>query len=1079
MGTVTIVKASAGSGKTYRLAYEYVRRVVADPDLYRSILAVTFTNKATEEMKRRITAEINDLANGRTAAGKEPSFLSELSRDLEFSSEEIAARAKRVRTKILHDYSRFTVLTIDKFFQRIIRAFLRELDIESDFSLELNTDSVLADAADRLIEATASDPDLRKWIAGFIEEQIDEGRRWDVRGDIISLGRQLFSEGEHATGDTSGHERKAALSSILKEALSTVNAVKATMTVLAQDAVAKIESAGLSVADFSYAKSGVAGYLYRIAAGEIEEGYGVRVKEALASDEKWTSKTSPRKAEIQSLAAILRPILSEITGLYDQNSRFFRTAGLVRENYRTYAVLSDLARSVREICTDCNLMLITDTNRLLAHLVEGNDAPFLFEKVGNAYSHFLMDEFQDTSATQWHNFQPLLANALSQSEESPVLIVGDVKQSIYRWRGGDWRILGAEAAARFGGALTVSLDRNWRSDGVVVAFNNAMIRGVVALDNNRLNDELLEARERGLLPATLCNELTDTLKRAYEGSDQQVGRPERLAEGYVEVIQYEKAPVPDATDEAAAAAAGGGEAGRRTVALVESLQQRGFRLQDIAILVRRNSEGKAIADALLEHKSVHPESPWRYDVVSQDSLFISASPAVNFVLACFRLAVDPADAISAALFRRTLFRTVDSVLPENDKRFFRSLALLSLEEAFERVMLTHRLGDRPGEVAYLQAFHDQLIAFAGNRIADLPLFLRWWDETGVRESINLPGGQDAITVITIHKAKGLQYPVVILPYADWGLNPAPRKTLLWSETDQAPFDRLGRVPVNYKTAAAESHFSPAYYTEKVFSHVDNINTLYVALTRAERECYVLLPQAKRRTGTTVADLMLDCFEPQGDAVCLDDLDGRIAGDPAQPVYAFGRPTQPAATPAAVAEPETGYPTFDFTGKIRLRNATERYFSDDPDQLLSPRSYGRLMHSVFEHITSLEELPATLDRLVLDGALSEKERVSVAEKIEKSLENPLVRSWFSDAWTVVRNESEILLPPVENAGRTRRPDRVLIDGKRVVVIDYKFGVREQPAYRLQVAEYVDLIRRMGFSDVEGFLWYVETGKVEQV
>ncbi|MDR2937227.1 MAG: UvrD-helicase domain-containing protein, partial [Rikenellaceae bacterium] len=346
MGTVTIVKASAGSGKTYRLAYEYVRRVVTDPDLYRSILAVTFTNKATEEMKRRITAEINDLANGRTAAGKEPSFLSELSRDLEFSPEEIAVRAKRVRTKILHDYSRFTVLTIDKFFQRIIRAFLRELDIESDFSLELNTDTVLADAADRLIEATVSDTDLRRWIAGFIEEQIDEGRRWDVRGDIISLGRQLFSEGEHTVDATSGHERKEALSSILKEALSKVAAVKSKMTALAQEAVGRIEGAGLTVADFSYAQGGVAGYLYRVAAGKVEEKYGSRVSDALVSDEKWTSKTSPRKGEVRVLVPVLRPILGEIIRLYDENGRFFHTAGLVRENYRTYAVLSDLARSV-------------------------------------------------------------------------------------------------------------------------------------------------------------------------------------------------------------------------------------------------------------------------------------------------------------------------------------------------------------------------------------------------------------------------------------------------------------------------------------------------------------------------------------------------------------------------------------------------------------------------------------------------------------------------------------------------------------------------------------------------------------
>ena len=499
-----ILNASAGSGKTYQLAYKYVRDVVEQPTLYRHILAVTFTNKATEEMKSRILSEIHTLASG----GKS-GYLASLCTELSLDERTVRTRAREARTRILHDYSRFTILTIDTFFQRILRAFIQELGLDLNYNVEIETASVLSKSADALVEQIRIDEELQRWLTAFVQERIDEGRKWDIRDGILSLGGELFKEKNKDA--LSVPRSREELGRIVSRAAAQAEATKKQLQQTAARAVAIISRAGLTAADFSGKSRSFANYFFTVAAGELKP-YGATVAKMAAAPEGWGAKGSPA----QALAPELQPLLREMCGLYDENVRAWNTCDLLRENYRSFALLQDLYGKVRQMCSDENVMMLSETKNILSEFIRHNDAPFIYEKVGNRYDRFMIDEFQDTSTREWENFLPLLGNAMAQSEQTSVLIVGDIKQSIYRWRGGDWEILHRRAARELGEASTetIHLKENFRSLPLVVEFNNRMIGKVVESDNTALNQLLAQAPPHAL-GGKAREELRDTLQEAY------------------------------------------------------------------------------------------------------------------------------------------------------------------------------------------------------------------------------------------------------------------------------------------------------------------------------------------------------------------------------------------------------------------------------------------------------------------------------------------------------------------------------------------------------------------------------------
>ncbi len=1051
MGNIKIVSASAGSGKTYSLAYEYIRNVIGDPTLYRHILAVTFTNKATEEMKGRILAKIDDLARGAQC-----DYLPMLCRDLGMDAGTVRSRALEARSRILHDYNRFAVLTIDKFFQRIIRAFIKELGIEQNFNLELPVDTLLGAAADRMIDSISSDRSLRQWLTAFAGDKIDNSRRLDLREELLTLGGEMFKEQYKSMRRECGQPGRDELESVVDEAVGAAERARGKIISLSGQFMEFIGSHSLGVSDFYQKERGPAGYVTRLAEGNLQP-YKKIVADTAAGG-KWCGAKSPARARIESIADRLTQMLREVMAAYDEGRRLIATADLMKENYRNYALLSDLYSKVTEISREENIVHISEINDMLSRLIAGNDTPFVMERAGNMFSHYMIDEFQDTSSMQWSNFLPLLHNAVSQSPDTPVMLVGDVKQSIYRWRGGDWSILADKARREFGGCVETALTDNHRSRRRVVEFINAVIEACAGEMNEKIDTKLAEAAAAGDITAGLRQELTGTVARAYADCRQTPASHEDS--GYVTVTCYGD---------------GEEEAVPPVIECVEALQSRGYRPSDIAILVRRNAEAAAVASMLLKRKQEFPDSPYRYDIVTQDALSAGRSPVVCFIIACMRLAVNDRDTISLAVYDRHLGRSFDAKPSTAELDFFARIALLPPEEALENILLRYDLGSNPADIAYIQALHEAVVSFTRTKVADIPLFLQWWDEAGYKKSIPMPAGGDTITIDTIHRSKGLGYKAVIIPYCSWTLTPRT-DSIIWAEASPAgPHAPSGRFPVGYKQSMKTSFFADDYYREYTMSNVDNLNLLYVALTRAREELHVMIP-ARLPSRENVGALLSGIIVRKDDKATAGGLEGSVTDRADGYRIDFGSPSAPSfdRAPAPGRRP-TGYGTTDTAGRMEVRLGSDCATEDSGNCRLSPRNYGILLHKIFEGADDADDLRRGVIAMAGSGLLSGAEAAELGRKIEEALSDSTTAGWFDGSWETVRNEANILIP----GGAEYRPDRVMVSGDRAVVVDYKFGLQPRSAHGVQVKRYAGLLAKMGYGTVEGYVWYVNLGRAERI
>ena len=713
----------------------------------------------------------------------------------------------------------------------------------------------------------------------------------------------------------------------------------------------------------------------------------------------------------------------------------------MKSTYRSYALLQDIYKRVRDLCEEEGIMLLSETKYILSRFVAGNDAPFIYEKTGNRFERFMIDEFQDTSIREWENFVPLLQNAMSQSEDTSVLIVGDVKQSIYRWRGGDWRILQQGVRKALGDADTELriLSDNYRSLPRIVEFNNTAMARVVERDNADLDAALLKAAERGSLSRSGYDDLRGTLRSAYEGHAQTPRRKSRN-EGYVRIETFEQTPP--------------------LVECIESIIARGYSYNDIMILYRKASDGLRTARILLEYKRRNNT----FNIMTQDALIVGNAPVSSFVTSVMRLSQDPNDSISRAVMNDYLGRDYDAPLAEDDRATLARICRLTPEEAFEKIVLEYRLDLRHDEIAYLQALHEQIAAFCAAKVADIQLFLAAWDEKGSAKALSVEKSDSTIELTTIHKSKGLERKVVVIPYCNWSLDPAVNDNIVWAAPDEKgdPLASVGRFPVEYKSAMSDSIFSDEYYREKVYSHVDNVNMLYVALTRAKEALYVFIPRTERHnTGRLLWEAVRQDADPS---------------TPERVEYGAPEPPEPEnkksdGVRSALLEE---YPTSD--ARMTLRLPSQRYFEDGAASL-APRNTGILMHGILNEATDAADAERRIGEARAAGRLSDGQAEELAATIRRELNRPEVAEWFApDFWDEIRNENDIISGAVVG---TRRPDRVMIKGDRVTVVDYKFGADKHKAHLRQTGEYMRLIAEMGYGQVEGYVWYLSLGEIVKV
>ncbi|MBQ8272359.1 MAG: UvrD-helicase domain-containing protein [Tidjanibacter sp.] len=1028
MGRVDILSASAGSGKTYRLALNYITTLLEEPLSYRHILAVTFTNKATDELKGRILAQLNLLANG-----SKSDFDDDLRRN-GYDMEQVAQKAAEARNLILHDYNNFAVMTIDKFFQRVMRAFVKEIGVDLGFNLELHTDSLLEQAADRMLEEVADDKTLHRWIMDYIGENISDGASWNIKGAIVELGKQLF--GEECKHSLITSKEKPELEKLASVASAQAKVLTSAYRKEAERFMTLLGSNNLTPADFKGGeRSSVATFVRKIAEGDFPNPK-TNVFNALDNHEWHKAGKSSANSAIDAIESDLYDILYGIIELYPKVTIAEHNRLLILEHYRDFALLTDLQERIDDLCTEGDILPISEVSELISSLVADNDTPFIYEKSGNRYDYFMIDEFQDTSTKQWRNFVPLLRNAIAQSASSPVLLVGDVKQSIYRWRGGDWSLLSRGVEEEFEDVRREPLGINRRSSRSVVEFNNALTLHAIEAISLNLEAEIDHAQGASVLSPTLATNLKGMVREAYADYKQEV-KP-NASEGYVTVLSYDKKC-----------------ATHPAIARIEELQQRGYRASDIAVLVRTNREARQIAAEILAYKNSPERNPrYVFDVVTQEALAINSSAAVRFVIACLTIASNPNDRLARALYNDYFARPFEEPLSAEEEEFIFSLSLLQPEEAFNEILLHFPTCATNSEVPYLQALHNQIIEFCNRNIADTALFLKWWNEKGSAESVALPQEADAITIITIHKAKGLGYNAVIVPYCSWSLRPKTGTTI-WAEPNVPLSNNIKRLPISYSKTMAVSVFSHSYYTEMTLAAIDSLNTLYVAITRAKEELHLMVPS--------------DANSSTVGAIVRDKAGVKEVGD----IYEEGAPQHFESTPKK-SPSLSHFATHSPAEKIAVRYSHQRYDEESKGESIAPRDYGIVMHRVMENATSREDIERQVKLCTLNGVLTAEEAESLRERIANALADPTVAEWFDSSWESVKSEREIIYN-----SRSWRPDRVITKGDRAVIVDYKFGLGTPANHRRQIERYADLLRRMGYKDVSGYLWYVTMERVDKV
>lgn len=1082
-----IYRSSAGSGKTYTLAKDYLKLALRSPTYFRHILAVTFTNKATREMKDRILSYLFDFGRGR-----QNEMYHELKVHLKLDDARFQERCRAVLSNILHNYTSFSVSTIDTFFQKVIRAFSREIGLYGGFTLELEQDKVLLEVVDKLMQEIGENQTLTEWLIRFSEEKVDEGKSWDVRNDIRILGYEVFKEHFKTIepvlvqASTDPAKLKAIIKDLQKIKVTFENYMKSR----GEGGLALMDKFQLEVGDFVYAKAGVANYFNRLISGKNYKPNN-RVLGALDNVEAWYSKTSKKKAIIiQAVEGGLITLLNEAVTYYNNQYHRYESAREMLRNFYTYGILTDITRKLGEYKNDNDLMLISDAAHFLKKIINDNDSPFIYEKVGSFYYHFLIDEFQDTSGFQWENFKPLVENSLAQGYAN--MVVGDVKQSIYRWRGGDWKLLldGIKQDVPVGYIQEDQLDRNFRSKRHVVDFNNDLFSRAAVLLKDNLS-EVIENIEEAELRSVLLPEAAK-IEAAYQQVIQQPAKTGRDHEnGHVHIAFLADKKYDDGQK-----ISWKEQVNQKIPGILENLQDQRVDLKDIAILVRNARDGKAVADFMLDFQQSGQTKPgYRYDVVSNEALFLLSAPSIQLLLNIFKHLVDPRDQVArvsiAHEYQRYVMKntqlssdqvlstldeaTLETYFPEAFLHQTDSLGKMPLFELVEKLIDIFQLHRLPDELAYIQAFQDHILAFISDKKGDISSFLDWWEGNAHKLAIQVSDEIDAVQIMTIHKSKGLQFKAVLIPYLSWELDHDARKSnILWGHSPQPPFAEFGYFPLRYSSNLQFTLFKQDYYREMILTYMDNLNLLYVAFTRAEDALFAF---GNLRTNTRGSNGKIN----QVAALVQELLNNTdlMQEDRQEDALVFKLGELSGISNSKIQENQIHnitlgrYYTNNWHDKLAIRKKAATFFTEAFEERRSKVNYGLLVHDLLARIKHKDNLDSSLDELQLEGAIDKNERQMLHEKIRRLFQIPLVDSWFSTDWDV---KTEVPILPL--TGEVSRPDRVMINNRQAIIVDFKTGMQNSRDLQ-QVITYSDLLKEMGYSEISGYLLYIEKQELKQV
>ncbi len=1108
-----ILKASAGSGKTFSLTLHYITLLLTNENSYREILAVTFTNKATAEMKERILSVLHGLALG-DESSKTAAFRNKLLAQFpDWSTQQIQQKAYQVYRRILHDYSHFTVSTIDGFSQKVIRSFTYELNLDAAYTIEMNTNRVKADLTIMLNQLLDDRPDLLDWIIDFAEKKINNNENWNYRHQLTKLAGLIFSENfQEFDGNLISADTHQIFNLLNKEILEKTQSYLDGFSTAIQSFQETFKSLQVDEEEMkgkSRNKLIVAGkisaHVHQLSLSDLQKTLDKFLSLIDNEDAFTDQQKNIRHDLIQGFAPVLGPF-EELRNLLPIYIAYHAVQGNLYY-LRLLKEMSDLLGTWRK---ENSAQLISDSQMLLNKLGldNNNDPTFIWEKIGNRYNYFLFDEFQDTSRIQWKNYSPLLLNALgnTQGKHHEHLIVGDVKQSIYRWRNGDWRILLQQVEEQVANTFHLTADNknlfiengtletNYRSLPNIIRLNNYLYEQIPHLLQQVLNDKVaLEISDEGS-QWWHQTQNDSMLVRAYENSQQEIptNKIDNEAEqGSIEIVYF---PVEDGRQRANQV---------MDIAIAHLCQKIGewissgrYEAKQIGILVRSNAQALCVIQELMAYKN---NVGLDFEVISGDALSLASNDAIVLLIETLTAFVYTSDqhtihharmaylyqliqhqqtfAPQAWLqFHENNISKLESLLPRELTTNWDQWQKLPLVHLVEKLIEIYNLTteDNP-HLPYLLTFKDLVDSFTAKGERGITQFLEFWEEDGNKSVLPSNGKINAIEVTTIHKSKGLAYDVVMIPFCSWKIDGMVNGDF-WIHTDNTPFAKLGKIPIKYNGSLANSIFYKPYYEEMLFNYMDALNTLYVATTRAVQHLYISAPAFKEnvdkksgvQTGVEIknefiGDLLYQVLSSEGAPFKL--VEGTLSIDQ---ILSPRDEEQPSDENMALHS----YPISQVLEKALSKSGKR---SINTILLMEKASqYGILAHEVIAEAGLESDIDKIIGRYIEEGILAEENKAILLEEIRQIWHHPEINQWITGDYKIW-NEAAI----ITSEGKTIRPDKVFSSSTETIVLDFKFTNDNYVAHKTQVDQYMSTLTNLGYQQVRGYLYYAKINELIEV
>jgi ATP-dependent exoDNAse (exonuclease V) beta subunit len=1032
----TVYNASAGSGKTFTLVKAYLVKLILSnqPDYFRNILAVTFTNKAVAEMKERILKNLEEFASEDILNA--PSVLfQEVTNATGLNAEEIHKRAQRALNYVLHNYSIFDIETIDRFNHRIIRTFAKDLKLNSNFEVSLDTEELLRLAVDRLISKVGKDELLTRVMVDFALEKTDDDKSWNIAYDLNLTSKLLANETDLARVERLKSKTISDFLNFKTLLFKDMEAMKVEIISKAKLFIETLEANEISFKDFkgSYAEN----FFNKLIQGNL----------TVPLNAKWLNKFGEeplyRKNEKPEITAAFEKITEQLAAIVKRILQLLHARNFYSEIYKkttSLSLLHSIKEAFEQILDEKNVLTISSFNTKINKEIEGQPAPFIYERLGERYRHYFIDEFQDTSQLQWKNLIPLIDNSLSQStgnQTGSLLLVGDAKQSIYRWRGGVPEqfidIYNCKNPFSNEDKLVESLETNFRSFETVINFNNAFFSHSALFLENENHQQLYKTGNSQKTTSKKGGAVSLQFIEAQNAEEGLTLYPEKV----FEIIQVQK--------------------------------ENGFMLGEMCVLVRKKSQGIAVSEYLAE-KGIA--------VISEETLLLKNAPEIQFLINTLRLCLNFDDQIAKADALYFLYgklnpadsahQFISDFLNYNQQTFceklkthsvsfsFKDMSLLPVYEVCENIINAFHISS--SAVAYVQAFLDFVYDFSLKAEANIQELLEFWEDKKDTFSIQIPDGSDAVKIMTIHKSKGLEFPVVIFPFADMDIGDL-RMTKVWFPIPEETFHGFSVVHLNAGDKIASFSDEGAQFMGEVSqtAQLDDLNLVYVTFTRAVEQLHILSNIKKINGSKSLANLLHSFLQSQ--QLWQEGKVDYLIGD--------------LKRKSIVKSSETYKNHLVLNNLISSKKEDHKiHIAEKASQLWDTKQEGaiekgQLIHELLAQIITASQLETICDDFENSGLLSQEQKILIKPILEKIIRHPELHDYFSGTQKVIV-EKDIYT----KNGNVLRPDRInFIAENQIAIIDYKTGLPKETDLD-QINHYESILNEMHLKTVEKIIVYID-------